>query len=81
MPNLLVSVNKGQDGYRRTVLKLLTQGLKLSEEDSIRVYSMVDVDENASLLEGLFECYRYTLIAKTFGVSLPNLDKIVKYGV
>ena len=81
LPNLLVSVNKGQDGYRRTVLKLLTQGLKLSEEDSIRVYSMVDVDENASLLEGLFECYRYTLIAKTFGVSLPNLDKIVKYGV
>ena len=81
LPNLLVSVNKGQDGYRRTVLKLLTQGLKLSEEDSIRVYSMIDVDENASLLEGLFECYRYTLIAKTFGVSLPNLDKIVKYGV
>ena len=81
LPNLLVSVNKGQDGYRRTVLKLLTQGLKLSEEDSIRVYSMVDVDENASLLEGLFECYRYTLIAKTFGVSLPNLDKIIKYGV
>ena len=81
LPNLLVSVNKGQDGYRRTVLKLLTQGLKLSEEDSIRVYSMIDVDENASLLEGLFECYRYTLITKTFGVSLPNLDKIVKYGV
>ena len=81
LPNLLVSVNKGQDGYRRTVLKLLTQGLKLSEDDSIRVYSMVDVDENASLLEGLFECYRYTLITKTFGVSLPNLDKIVKYGV
>lgn len=81
LPNLLVSVNKGQDGYRRTVLKLLTQGLKLSEEDSIRVYSMIDIDENASLLEGLFECYRYTLIAKTFGVSLPNLDKIVKYGV
>ena len=81
LPNLLVSVNKEQDGYRRTVLKLLTQGLKLSEDDSIRVYSMVDVDENASLLEGLFECYRYTLITKTFGVSLPNLDKIVKYGV
>ena len=81
LPNLLVSVNKGQDGYRRTVLKLLTQGLKLSEDDSIRVYSMVDVDENASLLEGLFECYRYTLIAKTFGVSLSNLDKIIKYGV
>lgn len=81
LPNLLVSVNKGQDGYRRTVLKLLTQGLKLSEEDSIRVYSMIGVDENASLLEGLFECYRYTLITKTFGVSLPNLDKIVKYGV
>ena len=81
LPNLLVSVNKGQDGYRRTVLKLLTQGLKLSEDDSIRVYSMVDIDENASLLEGLFECYRYTLITKTFGVSLPNLDKIVKYGV
>ena len=81
LPNLLVSVNKGQDGYRRTVLKLLTQGLKLSEEDSIRVYSMIDVDENASLLEGLFECYRYTLIAKTFGVSLPNLDKVIKYGV
>lgn len=81
LPNLLVSVNKGQDGYRRTVLKLLTQGLKLSEDESISVYGMIDVDENASLLEGLFECYRYTLIAKTFGVSLPNLDKIVKYGV
>lgn len=81
LPNLLVSVNKGQDGYRRTVLKLLAQGLKLSEEDSIRVYSMIDVGENASLLEGLFECYRYTLIAKTFGVSLPNLDKVIKYGV
>ena len=81
LPNLLVSVNKKQDGYRRTVLKLLTQGLKLSEDESISVYGMIDVDENASLLEGLFECYRYTLIAKTFGVSLPNLDKIVKYGV
>lgn len=81
LPNLLVSVNKGQDGYRRTVLKLLAQGLKLSEEDSIRVYSMIDVGENASLLEGLFECFRYTLIAKTFGVSLPNLDKVIKYGV
>ncbi|SMP58180.1 neuraminidase-like domain-containing protein [Fibrobacter sp. UWB10] len=81
LPNLLVSVNKKQDGYRRTVLKLLTQGLKLSEDESISVYGMIDVDENASLLEGLFECYRYTLIAKTFGVSLPNLDKIIKYGV
>ena len=81
LPNLLVSVNKKQDGYRRTVLKLLTQGLKLSEDESISVYSMIDVGENASLLEGLFECYRYTLIAKTFGVSLPNLDKIIKYGV
>ena len=81
LPNLLVNVNKEDDGYRRIVLKLLTQGLKLSEEDSIRVYGMIDVDENASLLEGLFECYRYTLIAKTFGVSLSNLDKIIKYGV
>lgn len=81
LPNLLVNVNKEDDGYRRIVLKLLTQGLKLSEEDSIRVYGIIDVDENASLLEGLFECYRYTLIAKTFGVSLSNLDKIIKYGV
>ena len=81
LPNLLVNVNKEDDGYRHIVLKLLTQGLKLSEEDSIRVYGMIDVDENASLLEGLFECYRYTLIAKTFGVSLSNLDKIIKYGV
>ena len=81
LPNLLVNVNKEDDGYRRAVLKLLTLGLKLSEDDSISVYSMIDVDENASLLEGLFECYRYTLIAKTFGISFLNLDKIIKYGV
>lgn len=81
LPNLLVNVNGNNERYRRTVLKLLTQGLKLSEEDSIRVYGMIDIDENASLLEGLFECYRYTLIAKTFGISLSNLDKVLKYGV
>ena len=81
LPNLLVNVNRENKGYRRTVLKLLTLGLKLSEEDSIRIHSMIDVDANASLLEELFECYRHTLIAKTFGVSLSNLSKIIKYGV
>ncbi len=81
LPNLLVNMDKENDGYRRSVLKLLTQGLNLSEEDSVKVYSIIDVDEKASLLEGLFECYRYTLIAKTFGISLSNLEKIIKYGV
>lgn len=81
LPDLLVNVNRENKGYRLAVLKFLTLGLKLSEEDSIRVYSMIDVGENASLLEELFECYRLTLIAKTFGVSLSNLGKIIKYGV
>ncbi len=81
LPNLLVNVTKDQDGYRRVVLKLLTLGLKLPESDAISIYNMIDVDEDASLLKGLFECYRYNLIAKTFGISLSNLDKILKYGV
>ncbi len=81
LPNLLVNMTKAQDGYRRAVLKLLTLGLKLSEADAISIYNMIDVDADASLLEGLFECYRYNLIAKTFGISLSNLDKVLKYGV
>lgn len=81
LPNLLVNVNKDQDGYRQAVLKLLTLGLKLSEADAISIYNMIDVDAEASLLKGLFECYRYNLIAKTFGISLPDLEKILKYGV
>lgn len=81
LPNLLVNVPKDQDGYRQAVLKLLTLGLKLPESDAISIYNMIDVDEDASLLEGLFECYRYNLIAKTFGISLSSLDKVLKYGV
>ena len=81
LPNLLVNVPKDQDGYRQAVLKLPTLGLKLPESDAISIYNMIDVDEDASLLEGLFECYRYNLIAKTFGISLSSLDKVLKYGV
>ena len=81
LPNLLVNVTKDLDGYRRAVLKLLTLGLKLPEADAISIYNMIDVDADASLLKGLFECYRYNLIAKTFGISLSSLDKVLKYGV
>ena len=80
LPGLLVSVNGNDEGYRRTVLKLLVEGLGLSEEDSASIYNTISVGDNDSLLQGLFECYRYSLIAKSFGISVPNLGRIVKYG-
>lgn len=80
LPGLLVSVNGNDDGYRRTVLKLLVEGLGLSEEDSASIYNTISVGDNDSLLQWLFECYRYSLIAKSFGISVPNLGRIVKYG-
>ena len=80
LPGLLVSVNGNDGGYRLTVLKLLVEGLGLSEEDSASIYNTISVGDNDSLLQGLFECYRYSLIAKSFGISVPNLGKIVKYG-
>lgn len=80
LPGLLVSVNGNDEGYRRTVLKLLVEGLGLSEEDSASIYNTISVGDNDSLLQWLFECYRYSLIAKSFGISVPNLGRIVKYG-
>lgn len=80
LPRLLVSMNGNNEGYRRTVLKLLVEGLGLSEEDSASIYDTISVGDNDSLLQGLFECYRYSLIAKSFGISVPNLGRIVKYG-
>ncbi len=64
LPNLLVNMTKAQDGYRRAVLKLLTLGLKLSEADAISIYNMIDVDADASLLEGLFECTALTQLGQ-----------------
>lgn len=79
LPGLLVSMN-GDDEYRRTALKLLVEGLGLSEEDSENIYDTISVGDDDSLLQVLYECYRYSLIAKSFGISVPNLGRIVEYG-
>lgn len=81
LPDLLVTMNGSNDRYRRTVLKLLVEGLGVSEEDSENIYDIISVGDDDSLLQGLFECYRYNLVAKTFGISLSNLNKILRYGV
>lgn len=80
LPYLLVDLNKSEGEYRREVLKLLKQGLGLSEEDSVVIYDIIDLDDD-SFLKGLFECYRYNLITKKLGISLSNLRKVVDYGV
>lgn len=80
LPGLLVSVNGNDEGYRRTALKLLVEGLGLSEEDSENIYDTISVGDDDSLLQVLYECYRYSLIAKSFGISVPNLGRIVEYG-
>lgn len=79
LPGLLVSMS-GDDEYRRTALKLLVEGLGLSEEDSENIYDTISVGDDDSLLQVLYECYRYSLIAKSFGISVPNLGRIVEYG-
>ena len=79
LPGLLVSMS-GDDEYRRTALKLLVEGLGLSEEDSENIYDTINVGDDDSLLQVLYECYRYSLIAKSFGISVPNLGRIVEYG-
>ena len=79
LPGLLVSMN-GDNEYRRTALKLLVEGLGLSEEDSENIYDTISVGDDDSLLQVLYECYRYSLIAKSFGISVPNLGRIVEYG-
>jgi hypothetical protein len=79
LPGLLVSMS-GDGEYRRTALKLLVEGLGLSEEDSENIYDTISVGDDDSLLQVLYECYRYSLIAKSFGISVPNLGRIVEYG-
>ena len=79
LPGLLVSMS-GDDEYRRTALKLLVEGLGLSEGDSENIYDTISVGDDDSLLQVLYECYRYSLIAKSFGISVPNLGRIVEYG-
>ena len=74
------SIDSPSTRYRK-VLKLLNLGLGLSEEDALTVYGMVKVGQATPFLDILFDCYRYNLVAKTFGISLSNLDKILKYGV
>lgn len=74
------SIDSPSTRYRK-VLKLLNLGLGLSEEDALTVYGMVKVGQATPFLDILFDCYRYNLVAKTFGTPLSNLDKISKYGV
>ena len=81
LPNLVGgSIDSPSTRYRK-VLKLLNLGLGLSEEDALTVYGMVKVGQATPFLDILFDCYRYNLVAKTFGIPLSNLDKISKYGV
>ena len=81
LPNLVAEpINSSSTRYRK-VLKLLNLGLGLSEDDAQIVYGMVNVGQYTPFLDILLDCYRYNLIAKTFGISLSNLDKILKYEV
>ena len=81
LPSLVgESIDSPSTRYRK-VLKLLNLGLGLSEEDALTVYGMVNVGQTTPFLDILFDCYRYNLVAKSFGISLSNLNKILKYGV
>ena len=81
LPSLVgESIDSPSTRYRK-VLKLLNLGLGLSEEDALTVYGMVNVGQTTPFLDILFDCYRYNLVANTFGISLSNLNKILKYGV
>lgn len=81
LPNLVAEpINSSSTRYKK-VLKLLNLGLGLSEDDAQIVYGMVNVGQYTPFLDILLDCYRYNLIAKTFGISLSNLDKILKYEV
>lgn len=81
LPDLVAEPISNPSIRYRKVLKLLNLGLGLSEADASMVYNMANVGQTTPFLDILFDCYRYNLIAKSFGISLSNLNKVLCYGV
>ena len=81
LPQLISNAGNSASTRHRNVLKLLGQGLNLSDEDSSLLCRMVNEAQTDSFLEILFECYRYNLISKTLGIPLSSLSKLLEYHV